>query len=532
MKKMSYFSVNFLCSSSPWLEEQCYSHFVSFVQKKAKLMLHIRMFPYTCGDSVYIRNRQTLDHYFMSFDALIMAGLRPESGSSFDRFMHSAKPLPPIPRRPSSAYSMSTMSTMSTISHFEEDIPYDRRILDDYLTKEQVYLQPKTYRSSTSNIPDPVPARPKLLHMAQSYMVSGAGPEQGRVNNTQSEDYEISPCTPEDAEAYHDHKPRANAKGMDDAQWHAKNFESVLHSRSSVWHSTVPDQYYPHHGKIPPPMSPRITDVVDHSLVPTALSSNTVDKKPEPESRFSSDSSDASSHRGSLRDSIRKTARKAFQSQKDSTGSRNSEHLVPPSKSKSRLGSESSGGRMSLQLGIEDMYDTLTSFYPSSAKSRPATPKAVTSRPSTPRPVTKEAEKASGVRRPNQHRTPAIPLSPYQKFGPAAWETDSQSSKTSKLSFLTAAGKKAKETATKPSALSSDSDSAKRKRSKDQKKASLADRLASRLQNGTERIEHAMGLETDKVKRSRSQKKREDLKKKIVVVGLGDREQAGGGRWV
>lgn len=454
-----------------------------------------------------------------------MAGLRLETSASFDRLRQTQKPLPPTPRRPSSDYTVSPY-IVSPESLYEQDIPYDRRIVDEYLPNEYMYLQPKTYRASTSDVPDPVPPRPKLLQLAQSHIVPGPPMERGRVNLIQSNDRDISPCTPEGEHGgISIYRPPEDK----DAEWHAKDFESVLPTRNSVWHATVPDQYFPIHGNKAPRMSSRITDIVDYSLAPTPLSSSITEKVPEPESRFSSDSSEASSPRGSLRDSFKKTARKAFPNHKDA----DSQRLAPPKKPKSRLGSDSSGGRISLQLGIEDMYDTLTSFYSSSPKSRPATPKPATPGPVTPKPTTPKPtipkpaprgfSKPLEGHRPNQHRTPAIPLSDYQKLGPKAWDTASHSSKTSRLSCFSLSDSDDKEPKSHPIS---------RNRSQGRKKPSLANRLASTLQNGTEKIEQAMGLETNNIKRTRSQKKREELKKKIVIVGLGDREQAGGGRWL
>ena len=57
-------------------------------------------------------------------------------------------------------------------------------------------------------------------------------------------------------------------------------------------------------------------------------------------------------------------------------------------------------------------------------------------------------------------------------------------------------------------------------------------KLATAFGNKTTQIESAMGLETNRVKRSKSEKKRAELKKKITVVGLGDGQHASGGGWM
>lgn len=446
-----------------------------------------------------------------------MARLKLETSVSYDHLQQADKPLPPTPRRPSSLYS---------VSQPDQDIPYDSRIVEQYLSTE--YLQPNIYRSSTSELPNPAPTRPKLVQLAQTYAVSDPIVERRRADRAQLRERDISPCT---LDSGHGSTRRQPDLGEKDARWHADNYESVLHARSTVWHGAAPDPYYPHHNSKTSPMSPRITDVVDHMMVPSPLRSSTLERSPkfgggeEPRSRFSSDSSEACSMRSSLRDSLKKTARKAFQGQKNTGGDTNSQQLAPPPKPKSRVSSELGGRRISIQYGIDNMYDTLTSLYSPSPKHRVASPK-----PTAPKPAAMDFPNTPKVRPRGQHRNPAIPISPYQQFGRKAWEQESQSSKSSKVGFLTPFGSKEKETARKATPMSSPSPSPAKSRGR--KKPSLAHRLASTLQNGSEKIENAMGLETNKVKRTKSQKKREELKKQIVVVGLGDQQQAGGGRWV
>lgn len=447
-----------------------------------------------------------------------MARLKLETSVSYDHLQQSDKPLPPTPRRASSLYSASQP---------DQDIPYDSRIVDQYLSTE--YLQPKIYRSSTSELPDPAPTRPKLVQLAQTYAVSDPIVKWRRADRAHLRERDISPCTPDSG---HEGTRRQPKSRENDAQWHAENYESVLHARSTVWHGAAPDPYYPHHNSKTSPMSPRITDVVDHMMVPSPLRSSTMERSlevirgEEPGSRFSSDSSEAYSMRSSLRDSLKKTARKAFHGHKHTGGDTNSQQLAPPPEPRSRVSSESSGRRMSIQHGIDDMYDTLTSLYLPSPKHRVGSPKRT-----APKPVDLDFPNTPKVRLRGQHRNPAIPISPYQQFGPKAWEQESQSSnKSSKVSFLTPFGSKEKELARKAIPVSSHASSTANPGGR--KKPSLAHRLASTLQNGSEKIENAMGLETNKVKRTKSQRKREALKKQIVVVGLGDQPQAGGGRWV
>ncbi len=53
--------------------------------------------------------------------------------------------------------------------------------------------------------------------------------------------------------------------------------------------------------------------------------------------------------------------------------------------------------------------------------------------------------------------------------------------------------------------------------------SSMAGKLAMVFQSGTQQIEAAVGLGPEKVKRTKAEKRREELKKKIVVVGSEDK---------
>lgn len=409
------------------------------------------------------------------------------------------KPLPPPPRRPSSVY---------TVPANETEQPYDGStygsIVDHYFGNE--LLQPKTYRASASRIPEPTPLRPKLLRDAQSHAASDPIIEKRRA---EQEHYDYLQGKP---------SPMRNNRSYKSAKQHAENYESVLHTRSSVVLNTVPNPLYSDNGHLPSKMSPRITDVVDQSLVPSPLRFSNVNYG-EPRSRFSSDSSsDAGSCQSGLRDSIRSYTRKTFPKRSFTPEVADSAHLAPSPKPKSRLGSIASQRRASIQHGIEEMYDTLTSFSLSPGKHKP------------PAMQLQDPHKA---RIPRERRSPAIPLTPYQLIGAKAFEykLSSRSSKTSFLSSL-----HSRDSTGKPGTPSRSMNSASEisagpfsSPQNTRQKRPTVKKLAAAFQNKTTQIESALGLEN---KRSKAEKKRAELKKKITVVGLGVEPLAGGGGWM
>ena len=392
-------------------------------------------------------------------------------------------PLLPTPRRPSSVY---------TVQPSEIEPSYDNStygtIVDQYFGNE--LLQPKTYRASTSKIPDQTPLRPKLLRDTQSHAASDPIVERRRAEQSQH-------GYPQGTT----YEKRMNPSSQN-AKQHAEDYESVLHTRSSILPSIVPDQLYSDTGHLPSKMSPRITDVVDQSLVPPPLRFSSCD---EPGSHFSSDSSsDAGSCHSGLRDSVKSYARKTFskRSYTPEAVDKDRPNSASPPKSKSRLGSMASQRRLSLQHGIEEMYDTLTNLSLSPTKHKPPA---------------MQLETNSKVRIPREYRSPAIPLTLYQTIGVKAFEDTgkSKSSKTGFLPSLSSRGSRRKPgtSARSPNLSSPESSSPKRPSVK---------KWTAAFQSKTIRMESAMGLETNRVKRSKSEKKRAELKKKITVVGLGD----------
>ncbi|KAL9014815.1 MAG: hypothetical protein Q9173_000539 [Seirophora scorigena] len=426
------------------------------------------------------------------------------------------KPLPPTPgtpRRPSSVYSM------------QRD---DRREDQHDLLPPSIYLAPTQYRSSTSRLPDPTPARPKLTREAQTHAAADVllslGPDQDKSPTPSVRGPSLTRDVSVDslsvaASQHSSGKKIFTAKDLS-TQRRTESYNSIVPAPTPTLALTVPEQSRPEQQTPPPQMSGRITEVVDLSLVPSPLRiNNSFEESERPPSRFSDSSSDLESHRDGIRKSIKEIAHKAFHSRKESKDTddtdwaaftRFQERTSSTPRRRSRIGSYVGLRRESFQQSISGMYDTLTSLTAPSKTAKP-TPIATNAPPKVHKPRVK---------------SPAIPLTPYQEMGPKGWETASKASK-----------KTSKSEKTKPDGASHLSLSKHDERpqvqfsmpmysaplpaEKSTKPQSMVNKLASAFSNGTIQVESAMGLNTARVKRTKSEKRREELKRKIKVIRLG-----------
>ena len=164
------------------------------------------------------------------------------------------------------------------------------------------------------------------------------------------------------------------------------------------------------------PISSRIVDVVDHSLVPNPLRSSQLAGSENPNghpSRTLSGPSAADIEK--LRLSIRNRLRRSFRSSVSSTEKKENRRAMSVASAKypnmnlpspglrERINSKASQRRASIQRGLSNAYDTLTNF---SIKPKSRTPDNTSSKKQTRGP-----------------RSPAIPITPYQQMGPKAWES-------------------------------------------------------------------------------------------------------------
>ena len=135
------------------------------------------------------------------------------------------KPLPPTPRRPSSVYTQPSDEAVP-----QKDSRTYGSIVDHYFGNE--VLQPKTYRESASKIPDQTSLRPKLLRDTETHAASEPIIQRRRAEQEQQ-------IHPEETLG-----ANRNIHRSGNAKQHAENYESVLHTRSEVLTSMVPDPFY------------------------------------------------------------------------------------------------------------------------------------------------------------------------------------------------------------------------------------------------------------------------------------------------
>ncbi|KAL8781578.1 MAG: hypothetical protein Q9213_005928 [Squamulea squamosa] len=429
------------------------------------------------------------------------------------------KPLPPTPRKPSSVYSM----------HREDEHQSRQQRIQNDLLPSSVFLAPTTYRSSTSRIPDPAPVRPKLTREAQTHAASDPIIERRRDQKKQRG---VSSHLPNLQQEWSVDSGSTTGTVPESLSVTSKRNMAEQHAdddttRSSILPGFMTEEYSVAQQQVLSPMSSRITDVVDQSLIPAPLRYIPFEENERPPSRFSSSSSEAESHHDRFQNSLRGMARKAFHHRTQSKTTDESdwaafdrfqERRGSTPRRQSRIGSLVSQRRASIQQSIAGMYDTLTTL---TTPSKGAKPVPV---------VTSSSSKTHKPR----IRSPAIPLSPYQIQGPKVWETSSKSSKK------TAKSDKARWAGASHVALASQDKTShirfsspiysttSRTEEKEPKTRSMVNKLALAFQSGTIQMESAVGLNTNRVKRTKSEKKRQELKAKIQVIGLGNQSAANG----
>lgn len=400
---------------------------------------------------------------------------------SIDTSVSNHKPLPPSP---------STVSLSSVYSTSEEEkMNTHQRSRKDAILPPHIFLQPSTYSSSTSGLPDPIPLRPQLarneqLHPASDWSVEKQRAQKARSENLPLSSHEQIPARlsgeyPTESPSKLHHNGRAKS-----AEQHAGNHECVLHTRSCVIPSFNPESY---NAKLSPSaMTSRITDVVDNSLCPSPLRVSGTDQIKEETSRFSYSSSDGDSIHAGFRNSLKSRARKALHRRRSSVEA--PEQRPSSSRSSHRRQSSLQQG---LSDGIHDMYETLTSL--STTKTRRSRLSDELCSP----PIPPKAAQILGTSSPI--RSPKSPPPKTPKTPKSARFTSHHGYASVPFS----------ENYLRPVTPTADAD---------REPSSMAGKLALVFQNGTQQIEAAVGLGPEKVKRTKAEKRREELKKKIVVV--------------
>lgn len=310
---------------------------------------------------------------------------------------HKAKPLPPTPtlrfpprrssrassalssRRPSFASSRSrTHSTASSI--YTEDVPPAPK----YLAFRKDTLLPSAWfdsdsesikeRSSTLNVPETLLSGPKIHSSLQGLSTMPKDPPESLFTEWKPPKYQGSDDEDDDEdgngaidETHSMVSADHNREAYQIAEQHANDYMSVL-ARASMMPTGDFEPYPEGYISLPTDVSPRITDVVDETLVPrplrksTALDSST--------SSHFSDSSGYMALKEEYAESFKSRAKKAFHSHKFSQDKkakkRPASQPTPIESNTGEIGqilSMTPSERASIQRDIIEMYDTLTGLY-------------------------------------------------------------------------------------------------------------------------------------------------------------------------
>lgn len=444
------------------------------------------------------------------------------------------KPLPPTPRKPSSVYSR----------HMEEIVgSYRDSRPRDEIEPTEFFLKPTTYDSSTSRILDTRPARPQLNHQAhaESDTVVDRWHTRQRTDRTtevrSGSASNLRRSRSSRIDSFVGRSPFAKPKkSTRKAETLATEYREALRGRSPAPPVIEAIPYYSENDYFPSPISATITDVVDHSLMPQPLRVSSFDSE-RPSSHFSMTSSDSDTdrvHHG-VRDSLKAYARKAFHLPKASAEDKERERIIsnaeakypymspPSSRRPSRLGSIASQRRASIQQGLSHMYDTITSLSIGPAKMKYST----------------DAKKRAQISK--ELRSPAIPTTAYQQLGTKAWETP-KSPKSPKLkspskrhfSFRSGSQQSAA-SSRQGSPTPSQCSKARSPRSPMSPRSPrvVTSKIAAAVHGGTAQVGSLLGIESSARQEARTEQWREQLKKKIVMIGTADQYPDGRvDRWV
>ena len=422
---------------------------------------------------------------------------------SVDTSVTVQKPLPSSPTNvpPSSVYSTSKEESMDPLQRHRHDA----------ILPPHIFLQPTTYSSSTSRLPDSIPLRPQLGRNEQLFPVSDSSVEKRRAQEASSGNLPLSSPehTPARLSNGYPLKSSSNIRHssrVKSAEQHAGIYESVLHTRSPAMPTFNPEPYYAKAS--PSAMTARITDVVDTSLCPSPLRISGSYQKEVETSRFSSSSSDNDGT--GFRNSIKSRAKKALHLRRSSTeipeqrpsSSRPSSAKPPNHRRQSSL-------QQGLSDGIYDMYETLTSLSVAPSPKPKPTTETSKSRPTSdlrsPAMPTKAAKilgtrlSDAPVKSPLSPKTPKTPRS-------AKFAQHGHQSSYASVPFS--------ENYLRPVTPVKDAE---------REPSSVAEKLAMVFQNGTQSIEAVVGLGPEKGRRTKAERRREELKKRIVIVGAEER---------
>ena len=464
---------------------------------------------------------------------------------------HNAKPLPPTPIYPSlkflspessgasSVPSSRASYTVSLSSFYTEDVPptpkYAPFRRDTLLPPPQPAFEPVTHRSSTSIIPDPPLSRLNLRRQAHTHEIlhkpaaGKTGPPESIWSEWRAPKYEEQEDTEDPTISVQNKILAQDSEQVQySAEQHADDYRSLLAQGSrlpSFNSGAIPELLQ----SLPGPMSPRITDVVDSSLMPEPLRMS-IAFGSDTSSYFSSSSSDVSGAEEENGGSLKSRAKKVFHSRQYSQGNYirkcmdlHHRSKSPKNKERNKIISMTPSERASIQKGIIDLYDTVTSVYDPWNKYNAS------------KKVGQSAQPKPAIEIPSEgHQSSALPMTPYPQQGPEtteaaespspsprsrptsnSWQIESPSGKAPRKSHFSISSTTS--TCYGGQALSS----AEKKKMK-RYNFSPNDQSAVKGRSAKGKWKKAVTFDKRKGSKTEGEKRRESMKKKIVIVGAVD----------
>lgn len=411
------------------------------------------------------------------------------------------KPLPPTPprRKASSVYSS---------GHDDLINSYLGLVARDEGNPSDIYLQPVIYSSSSPQIPTGNVSRLSAYQKSQEPLSAPLPSEHQSVSVPRLKATRRGPS---------DHRqPKQSPTLSENIAQETKVFDHVAVGRKYEAQRAVPPPRLPtpqgfkavlydaEQRRRPQQSSSRGKEAIDRSLVPAPLSLRKSQLTDDVESSHfsvsSSGSDDGSLHTG-LRHSVRAYARKALHLHKSTPEEKETKRVMSVASAKypfmdassssrrpSKFGSLSSERRASIQQGLSNVYHGVAKI-------------------STWTPIpTSNKKKRDTI--PRELRSPAIPITPYQQLGPKAWEPAPKSPKSPKPKKKPPKGKT-------PFAILSSS----------KREAKGPDTPYPHLDRQSQ-VEPTRGKGA-KLQRTASEKRRDELKSKIVVVKAADQHLDG-----
>ena len=314
-----------------------------------------------------------------SLSGMEIAVPSPLTPGSQDSRTRSSKRLPPTPRKGSYTYSnpkeeapgtpITPRKPCTTNTNLkEEQRSTPKFALQDNVLSSKTFLAPPKSRSSTSEVPDIVPSRPRLTRDAQTQGAPDFAARKSPLGKSVFSEWKAPEYDYSDDE-YGSSLPASRAASRQgswapsEASGGTQSAEERARDYTAVLPAFVPELFDSDSTSRPFEMTARITDFFDESLMPSplVLSGNSEDRKLS--SQFSSSDSEAGNLHDDSKPSLKARAKKAFHSRKASQERREKGPADLNLLQHSQADESSIAKHTSLQNGIDEMYNTLTGLY-------------------------------------------------------------------------------------------------------------------------------------------------------------------------